>query len=107
MHARPFGVVGIGTARREIGLVGGQRAIDRDRGGAGVAITAARQFLRLFLRLVEGQHGLAVGIFEVVGECEALGPVVAVAVADLEHPRSVGLVAAVHQSMPRASDGPL
>ena len=42
-------------------------------------------------------HGLAVAIFEVVGECEALGPVGAVAVADLEHPRSVGLVAAVQQ----------
>jgi len=57
-----------------------------------------------------GLDGLAVGIFEVVGECEALGPVGALAVADLEHPRSVGLVAAIQQKdaarQRRAAVGP-
>ena len=47
MHARPFGVVGIGTARCQIGLVGGQRAVHGDRCAIGAAVTAARQLLRL------------------------------------------------------------
>ena len=47
--------------------------------------------------MIERQHILAVGILEVVGQGEALGPVCPVSVADLQHPSPVGLVAAVHQ----------
>ena len=58
MHARPFGIVGIGTARDQIGPVGGQRAVDRDRRAVGAAVLAARQLLRSVLRLEEGQDVL-------------------------------------------------
>ena len=53
--------------------------------------------LRLILRLMKCQHGLAIGILEIVRQCKGLGPVCAVPIADLEHPGAVGLVAAIHQ----------
>mgnify|MGYP007009039157 CR=1 FL=1 len=59
-------------------------------------VVTARQLLGLILRLIERQHVLGVGIFEVVGQGEGFGPVRAVAVAGLQHPTAVGSVAAVH-----------
>ena len=102
MQARPLGVVGIGIARFQIAPVGLERAIDGDRRAVGAAVITARQLLRLILRLIERQHVLGVGILEIVGQGEGLGPVCAVAVAGLQHPRAVGLVAAVHAARCRA-----
>ena len=72
MQARPFGVVGIGPARLQIAPVGRQRAIHGDRCAVGAAVLAARQLLRLILRLIERQHVLGVGILEIVGQREGL-----------------------------------
>jgi hypothetical protein len=46
---------------------------------------------------MEGQHRGAIGVLEIISQREGLGPVGAVAVADLDHPSAVGLVAAVQQ----------
>ena len=97
MYARPFGVVGIGPARCQIGLVRDQCAITRDRRTVATTVVTARQLLRLILRLVERQHVLAVSILEVVSQREGLSPVCAAPVAHLQHPRAIGLVAPIHQ----------
>src|SRR6478672_13076855 len=56
------------------------------------------------------QHVPTVSVLEVISQRETFGPVCAVAVADLEHPRAVGPVAAVHQKntprQRRAAVGP-
>ena len=95
--ARVLGVVGIGAARGEVALVVDERAIDRNRRGRVGLAVAAGQFLRGVLRLEERQDLAAVALVEVVGFGKGFRPVFAVAVARLEHPRSVGLVAAVMQ----------
>jgi len=76
-----LGVVGLSIAGFQIGLVGGQRAIDCDGRVVRAAVLAARQSLRDVLRLEEGQDGLAVALIEVVGFGDGLRPVRAVAVA--------------------------
>ena len=92
-----LGVVWVRIPRDQIAPVVLERAIDRDRCGVGAAVLTACQLLRCVLRLVERQHILAVAVLEVVGERKALGPVCAMAVAGLEHPCAIGLVASVHQ----------
>ena len=93
--ARPFGIVGIGVARDQIGLVVGQRAVDGDRCVIDAAVLAARQALRNVLRLEEGQDRLVVALIEIVGLGKGLGPWFAVTIADLQQPSAVALVAPV------------
>ena len=95
MQARPVGVIGIRTARCQIGFVRDQRTVDGDRRAIGAAVCAARQLLRFVLCLEEGQDRLAVALVEIVGLGKGFGPWLAVTIADLQQPSAVTLVAPV------------
>ena len=56
---------------------------------------------------MERQHGLAIGILEVVGQGEGLGPVCAVPSLALSTHVPLVLLRRYISEMPRASDGPL
>ena len=108
MQARPFGVVGIGAARLQIGPVVRQRAIDGDRCVVGAAVLAARQLLRLSPAPDRTSARLAVGILEIVGLAQR--PLVQYAPwPSLTFSTHVPLVLLRRyiSAMPRASDGPL
>src|SRR5213083_3222390 len=77
-------------------LVGVERLGDRHR-LLRVAVGAARDLLRLLLRLIEREHRGSVGRLEVVGLREALGPVRAAAARGLHDPGAVGPVSAIEQ----------
>src|SRR5258705_411775 len=60
MHARPFGVVGIGATRCQIGLVRDQRAINRNRRAVATTVVTARQLLRLINRMRTSRDSIEV-----------------------------------------------
>ena len=93
----PGRIAGMAAPALEIDLVSRQRIGDRHGLAVGGIGLAAGQRLSCVAGLVEGEDMRAVRFLKVVGHRKALGPVAAVTVGGLYHPRSVGPVPAIEK----------
>src|SRR5262245_23767495 len=108
MQPHPGGAGDASAASRQVGVV----LLERLGDGAGLVLAidravvlATRQQASSRLRLPVVEHGLAVGILEVVGVGKALHPVATLAVGGNDAPATGGGLATVGQPHARADVG--